>query len=93
MPDFTESEKSSDDNECLGRTGNIYHQFYNSLFYLFNSIPFVVHRLNNEQNFIYFLQKWFDYKLQWDPDEYGGIEMLYVPSENIWLPDIVMYNK
>lgn len=40
-----------------------------------------------------FLQKWFDYKLQWDPQEYGGIDMLYVPSENIWLPDIVLYNK
>ncbi|KYN33917.1 Acetylcholine receptor subunit beta-like 2 [Trachymyrmex septentrionalis] len=38
-------------------------------------------------------QKWFDYKLQWDPLEYGGIDMLYVPSENIWLPDIVLYNN
>ncbi|XP_011865803.1 PREDICTED: acetylcholine receptor subunit beta-like 2 isoform X2 [Vollenhovia emeryi] len=38
-------------------------------------------------------QKWFDYKLQWDPQEYGGIDMLYVPSENIWLPDIVLYNN
>ncbi|KMQ95164.1 acetylcholine receptor subunit beta-like 2 protein [Lasius niger] len=38
-------------------------------------------------------QKWFDYKLQWNPEEYGGIEMLYVPSENIWLPDIVLYNN
>ncbi|XP_043255207.1 acetylcholine receptor subunit beta-like 2 isoform X2 [Colletes gigas] len=38
-------------------------------------------------------QKWFDYKLRWDPEEYGGVEMLYVPSENIWLPDIVMYNN
>ncbi|KAK0181639.1 hypothetical protein PV327_003909 [Microctonus hyperodae] len=38
-------------------------------------------------------QKWFDYKLQWDPDDYGGVEMLYVPSENIWLPDIVLYNN
>ncbi|EZA60916.1 Acetylcholine receptor subunit beta-like protein [Ooceraea biroi] len=38
-------------------------------------------------------QKWFDYKLQWDPQEYGGVEMLYVPSENIWLPDIVLYNN
>ncbi|XP_012279872.1 acetylcholine receptor subunit beta-like 2 isoform X4 [Orussus abietinus] len=38
-------------------------------------------------------QKWFDYKLRWDPEEYGGIEMLYVPSENLWLPDIVLYNN
>lgn len=39
------------------------------------------------------LQKWFDYKLQWNPEEYGGVEMLYVPSEHIWLPDIVLYNN
>nr|CAD7446648.1 unnamed protein product [Timema bartmani] len=33
-------------------------------------------------------QKWVDYKLIWNPEEYGGVEMLYVPSEHIWLPDI-----
>lgn len=38
-------------------------------------------------------QKWTDYKLRWDPEEYGGVEMLYVPSEHIWLPDIVLYNN
>ncbi|CAG0918419.1 unnamed protein product [Notodromas monacha] len=38
-------------------------------------------------------QKWYDYKLRWDPAEYGGVEMLYVPSEHIWLPDIVLFNN
>jgi nicotinic acetylcholine receptor, invertebrate len=38
-------------------------------------------------------QKWFDYKLRWDPEEYGNVEQLYVPSEQIWLPDIVLYNN
>ncbi|CAG0894178.1 unnamed protein product [Darwinula stevensoni] len=38
-------------------------------------------------------QQWIDYKLSWDPNEYGGVQMLYVPSEHIWLPDIVLYNK
>ncbi|KAK7870122.1 hypothetical protein R5R35_011097 [Gryllus longicercus] len=38
-------------------------------------------------------QKWVDYKLRWNPEEYGGVEMLYVPSEHIWLPDIVLYNN
>ncbi|CAG7817021.1 unnamed protein product, partial [Allacma fusca] len=37
-------------------------------------------------------RKWTDYKLLWDPTEYGGVEQLYVPSEHIWLPDIVLYN-
>ena len=34
-----------------------------------------------------------DYKLKWDPNDYGGVKTLHVPSENIWLPDIVLYNK
>ncbi|XP_067006550.1 acetylcholine receptor subunit alpha-like isoform X1 [Anabrus simplex] len=38
-------------------------------------------------------QSWNDYKLQWDPREYGGVEMLHVPSEHIWRPDIVLYNN
>ena len=38
-------------------------------------------------------KEWFDYKLKWDPEEYGGVKTLHVPSENIWLPDIVLYNK
>lgn len=36
---------------------------------------------------------WVDYKLTWKPDEYGGVDVLYVPSEMIWLPDIVLYNN
>ena len=39
------------------------------------------------------LQEWHDYKLKWIPAEYGGVDRLYVPSEEIWLPDIVLYNK
>lgn len=39
------------------------------------------------------LQEWNDYKLKWNPDDYGGVETLHVPSEHIWLPDIVLYNK
>ena len=38
-------------------------------------------------------QSWYDYKLKWDPREYGGVEMLHVPSDHIWRPDIVLYNK
>ena len=38
-------------------------------------------------------QFWYDYKMRWDPDEYGGVDMLHVPSDHIWRPDIVLYNK
>ncbi|XP_012580269.1 PREDICTED: neuronal acetylcholine receptor subunit alpha-6 [Condylura cristata] len=36
---------------------------------------------------------WNDYKLRWDPVEYDGIEMLRVPADKIWKPDIVLYNN
>lgn len=39
------------------------------------------------------LKEWQDHKFRWDPEEYGGVTELYVPSEHIWLPDIVLYNK
>ncbi|XP_041782332.1 acetylcholine receptor subunit alpha-like isoform X1 [Anopheles merus] len=38
-------------------------------------------------------QTWYDYKLKWEPKEYGGVEMLHVPSDHIWRPDIVLYNN
>jgi len=38
-------------------------------------------------------QFWYDYKMRWDPDEYGGVDMLHVPSDHIWRPDIVLYNN
>ncbi|CAG0879450.1 unnamed protein product [Cyprideis torosa] len=38
-------------------------------------------------------QEWNDYKMAWDPEEYGGVTTLYVPSDSIWLPDIVLYNN
>jgi nicotinic acetylcholine receptor len=38
-------------------------------------------------------QSWTDSKLRWNPRDYGGVDVLYVPSEMIWLPDIVLYNN
>lgn len=38
-------------------------------------------------------QVWHDYKLVWEPSEYGGVSTLHVPSEQIWLPDIALYNN
>ncbi|XP_078056352.1 neuronal acetylcholine receptor subunit alpha-3-like isoform X3 [Mustelus asterias] len=36
---------------------------------------------------------WHDYKLRWDPAEYGGVKIMRVPSETVWKPDIVLYNN
>uniref|UniRef100_A0A4W3I7N4 Cholinergic receptor nicotinic alpha 3 subunit n=1 Tax=Callorhinchus milii TaxID=7868 RepID=A0A4W3I7N4_CALMI len=36
---------------------------------------------------------WDDYKLRWDPAEFGGVESIRVPCGKIWKPDIVLYNN
>lgn len=35
-------------------------------------------------------QSWYDYKLTWDPRDYGNVDILHVPSDHIWRPDIVV---
>lgn len=50
-------------------------------------------KTNNIQGVCKKKQEWYDYKFNWNPSEYGGVTELYVPSEHIWLPDILLYNK
>ncbi|XP_066576684.1 neuronal acetylcholine receptor subunit beta-3a [Amia ocellicauda] len=42
---------------------------------------------------VWLWQEWIDFKLRWNPEEYGGITSIRVPSETIWLPDIVLYEN
>ncbi|XP_064459791.1 acetylcholine receptor subunit alpha-like 1 [Ornithodoros turicata] len=42
---------------------------------------------------IWLEQEWEDYKLKWNPEEYGGVDMIHVPAESLWLPDIVLFNN
>ncbi|XP_026143957.1 neuronal acetylcholine receptor subunit beta-4-like [Carassius auratus] len=42
---------------------------------------------------VWITQNWNDYRLSWDPAEYEGIDKLRIPSRDIWLPDIVLYNN
>ncbi|XP_017922721.1 PREDICTED: acetylcholine receptor subunit gamma isoform X3 [Capra hircus] len=37
--------------------------------------------------------QWCDYRLRWDPRDYGGLWVLRVPSTMVWQPDIVLENK
>ncbi|KAJ8390991.1 hypothetical protein AAFF_G00097690 [Aldrovandia affinis] len=42
---------------------------------------------------VWLWQEWTDNKLRWNPEDYGGITSIRVPSESIWLPDIVLYEN
>ncbi|KAL4842476.1 hypothetical protein H8958_010952 [Nasalis larvatus] len=42
---------------------------------------------------VWLKQEWSDYKLRWNPADFGNITSLRVPSEMIWIPDIVLYNN
>ncbi|KAM3867141.1 neuronal acetylcholine receptor subunit non-alpha-2-like [Diretmus argenteus] len=42
---------------------------------------------------VWLWQEWIDFKLRWNPEDYGGITSIRVPSETIWLPDIVLYEN
>ncbi|KAJ6664159.1 hypothetical protein lerEdw1_008375 [Lerista edwardsae] len=37
--------------------------------------------------------EWVDVKLKWDPKDYAGITSIRVPSDSIWIPDIVLYDN
>ncbi|XP_061388369.1 acetylcholine receptor subunit beta-like 1 [Musca vetustissima] len=36
---------------------------------------------------------WYDYQLQWDEADYGGIGVLRLPPDKVWKPDIVLFNN
>ena len=40
-----------------------------------------------------FPQEWTDEVLQWDPEDYGGHNVLVLPAEEIWVPDLYIFNK
>ncbi|KAI8479368.1 Neuronal acetylcholine receptor subunit beta-4 [Branchiostoma belcheri] len=39
------------------------------------------------------LQDWIDYRLVWNPEDYDNIEVIRVPSEITWKPDVVLFNN
>ncbi|XP_078490357.1 neuronal acetylcholine receptor subunit non-alpha-3-like isoform X1 [Ciona intestinalis] len=39
---------------------------------------------------VWMKQKWIDRNLRWVPGEYGNITSIRIPSEWLWLPDVVM---
>ncbi|KAM4602201.1 neuronal acetylcholine receptor subunit alpha-2-like [Polymixia lowei] len=42
---------------------------------------------------VWLKQEWTDYKLRWLPSDFDNVTNIRVPSELIWVPDIVLYNN
>ncbi|XP_070543396.1 neuronal acetylcholine receptor subunit alpha-3-like [Ptychodera flava] len=42
---------------------------------------------------VWLKQQWYDYRLSWDPIKYENLSILRVPSQMLWLPDIVLFNN
>ncbi|XP_068616745.1 neuronal acetylcholine receptor subunit alpha-5 [Brachionichthys hirsutus] len=42
---------------------------------------------------VWMKQEWIDMKLRWNPDDFLGITVIRVPSDRLWLPDIVLYDN
>lgn len=42
---------------------------------------------------VWLLIQWSDYRLSWNTSQYYGIDVIRVPSETVWLPDIVLENN
>lgn len=54
--------------------------------------------LQDERNqvlttYLWIRQVWYDAYLKWDKEEYDNLEMINIPSDLVWKPDIVLYNK
>jgi len=35
---------------------------------------------------------WSDYRLQWDPEQYEGLDRINIPPSMVWRPDLSVYN-
>ncbi|KAL4228146.1 Neuronal acetylcholine receptor subunit [Mactra antiquata] len=42
---------------------------------------------------IWLKHEWLDMRLKWDPNDYGGLLYTNIPSDDLWRPDIILYNN
>ncbi|CAJ0943203.1 unnamed protein product, partial [Mesorhabditis belari] len=42
---------------------------------------------------VWMVQNWYDEFLDWNPNDYGGLNKTIVPHYNIWIPDTYLYNS
>lgn len=74
-----------------------------NLFFFFNvwlllmELIYRIYCLSFSCRFLYSLcclfQYWTDIYLSWNPDNYPGVQNLRFPSNLVWVPDILLYNR
>ncbi|KAH3830115.1 acetylcholine receptor subunit alpha-like 1 [Dreissena polymorpha] len=42
---------------------------------------------------VWLRHEWIDKRIRWDPTDFGNVTSTYFPIEDIWRPDIVLYNN
>ncbi|XP_078614916.1 neuronal acetylcholine receptor subunit beta-4-like [Branchiostoma floridae x Branchiostoma japonicum] len=42
---------------------------------------------------VWLAQTWTDYRLMWNKEDYDHVQVIRVPSESVWKPDIVLFNN
>ncbi|KAM4012605.1 acetylcholine receptor subunit epsilon-like, partial [Anomaloglossus baeobatrachus] len=42
---------------------------------------------------VWLLLEWYDFRMTWNTSEYGGIEVVRIPPDMVWLPEIVLENN
>uniref|UniRef100_A0A914MTE0 Uncharacterized protein n=2 Tax=Meloidogyne TaxID=189290 RepID=A0A914MTE0_MELIC len=95
IPQFTSNKISRKNYEA---------QLYEDLLFDYNRISRPVKNstdvlhIDDEKNQVlttnlWLEMRWSDARLQWDPNKYGGIRQLHIPSTDIWIPDFVLYDN
>jgi hypothetical protein len=36
---------------------------------------------------------WYDTRLMWDKEQFGGIEVIRFDASHLWTPDMILYNR
>ena len=56
-------------------------------------LRWLVNRTRSLSHFFSMFQRWNNTFLMWKPSNFGGLKKILVSPEEIWAPDIVLFNK
>jgi len=62
-----------------------------AIYFLFYCITLLYREINSYIFMCY--QKWKDHRLTWNVSDFENITSIYVPTDMIWVPDIVLVNE